>query len=238
METSEAAPENTKCPYCGADNSVASEFCGVCFKNLHIPAGVRAEEKARKIIAAAALSPAQAGPAQGRPAFRLWARLVLIAGLLRYYLQWYSEKNHSSFLDLVNLPFHEAGHVAFSLFPQFLYVAGGTIGQLLVPALCLAHLLRRGANLGWQLCLFWIGENLLNISVYAGDALNQALPLVGGGCHDWTYLLTEMGLIAHTRAVARTIFAAGSLVIFLSFYFIGRDALNRESIETGGGGPG
>ncbi len=110
---------------------------------------------------------------------------------------------------------------------------GGTLFQLLVPAVCLVHLLRRGANLGWQLCLFWLGENLLNISIYAGDAVKQELPLVGGGEHDWTYLLTELGLIAHTTGTAKAVFFAGSAVIFLSFYFICSDAFRRESIEFG-----
>ena len=133
----------------------------------------------------------------------------------------------------MNLAFHEAGHVFLSMFPRFIHFAGGTLFQLLVPAVCLVHLLRRGANLGWQLCLFWLGENLLNISIYAGDAVKQELPLVGGGEHDWTYLLTELGLIAHTTGTAKAVFFAGSAVIFLSFYFICSDAFRRESIEFG-----
>jgi hypothetical protein len=112
-------------------------------------------------------------------------------------------------------------------------MSGGTIFQLMIPAVCLVHLLKRGANLGWQLCLFWLGENLLNISIYAGDAIKQALPLVGGGEHDWTYLLTEMGLIAHPAGVAKFIFLSGSAVIFGSLYLIARDANNREPIELG-----
>ena len=88
-------------------------------------------------------------------------------------------------------------------------------------------------NLGWQLCLFWLGESLLNVSVYAGDAVRQALPLVGGGEHDWTYLLTETGLIAHTAGVAKFIFLCGSAVIFYSFYLISLDARAREPLELG-----
>jgi len=228
-------PDNIKCPYCGADNAADSEFCGACYKNLRIPDEVRAAAKIKKILAAAALPAETAAPPLSRPAAHLWTRLAVIAGLFIFYLRWHKQENYFSPLDYINLAFHEAGHVFLGFLPRFIMTLGGTLFQLLIPAACLIHLMRRGANLGWQLCLFWTGENLLNISVYAGDSLKQELPLVGGGVHDWTYLLTEVGLIAHPEGVARTIFLAGSAVIFWSFYLIGKDALNRESIELGNG---
>ena len=233
MEQAADIPENIKCPYCGAANSPDSGLCGVCGKNLRIPAGVRAEAKARKMLN---VGPAAAFPENSpisAPAARLWARLAIVAGLFIFYLQWFRHENYFSFLDFVNLAFHEAGHVFLGFMPRFVRFIAGTLFQLAVPAVCLVHLRRRGANLGWQLCLFWLGESLLNISVYIGDALSQALPLVGGGEHDWTYLLTEMGLIAHTTGTAKAVFLAGSAVIFLSFYFILEDARRRASIELG-----
>ncbi|PIU20071.1 MAG: hypothetical protein COT18_04155 [Elusimicrobia bacterium CG08_land_8_20_14_0_20_59_10] len=232
MENEQEIPERIKCPYCGADNHITSEACGACLKDLLVPAQVRAEAKMRERAAELTLPAPPSHPAQ-RPAYRLWIRLLVIGGLALVYLQWFRQTNYFSFLDHTNLVIHEAGHVVFGFFPRFLMVAGGSIFQLLVPAVCVAAGIRQGQNLSWQLCLFWLGESLLNISVYAGDAARQALPLVGGG-HDWAYLLTELGLIAHPRGVASVIFAAGSAVIFLSFYFIWKDALARESIELGG----
>ncbi|OGS28566.1 MAG: hypothetical protein A2218_04980 [Elusimicrobia bacterium RIFOXYA2_FULL_53_38] len=232
MQQAEELPENIKCPYCGAANSTDSEFCGVCFKNLRIPAGRGAETENRKIFnAGPSAGLAENIPAVAHPA-RLWVRLILAAGLFLYYLQWCRHENYFSMLDFVNLAFHEAGHVFLGLFPRFIAMAGGTIFQLAIPAVCLAHLSRLGANLGWQLCLFWLGENLLNISIYAGDAIRQELPLVGGSEHDWTYLLTEIGLIAHTTGTAKAIFFAGSAVIFLSLFLICRDAIRHESLEV------
>ena len=219
METGE---DCVKCPYCEAANALDGEFCGVCYKNLRIPDEVRTAVKAEKILAAAA-----------GPAVRTWARLLLIAGLFIFYTRWLVTPEYFSPLDFVNLAFHEAGHIFLGFFGRFIMTSGGTFFQLLFPAVCLLHFMRRGANLGWQLCLFWLGENLLNISIYAGDAIKQTLPLVGSGDHDWTYLLTELGLIAHTTGVAKTIFLCGSAVIFWSFYLIGRDAVNREPLERG-----
>ena len=39
-----------------------------------------------------------------------------------------------SFLHLINLPFHEAGHIFFMFFGRFLMTLGGSLTQLLVPA--------------------------------------------------------------------------------------------------------
>lgn len=235
MENAGETPELVNCPYCGAANRPESGTCGACMKDMHIPPEVRAEARARRLLRAAAAGglPEAPAPASGLPAVRLWGRMALIAGLFAFYLQWLRHDDYYSFLDYVNLAGHEAGHIFLGFFGRFIMMLGGTIFQLLIPAVCLFHFFRRGANIGWQLCLFWAGESLLNISVYAGDAIKQALPLVGGGEHDWTYLLTATGLIAHTEGVARFIFLCGSAVIFASFWFIGRDALARAPYEPG-----
>lgn len=244
MKTGEDLPDSVKCPYCGAKNSVESEFCYSCYKNLRIPKEVRTEAKLRRELKAkfggkAAAFGTVPPPAPGlaaaghMPESRFWGRGAIILGLFTFYLQWLRKENYFSFLDYINLAFHEAGHLFLGFFGRFIMMLGGTIFQLLLPALCLLQLRRKRSNIGWQLCVFWIGESLLNVSVYAGDAIKQELPLVGGGEHDWTYLLTELGLIAHTAGVARFIFLLGSGVIFYSFWLIARDAKNREPFELG-----
>lgn len=239
MEERNGIPDNVPCPYCGAANPPESEFCGACYKNLHVPKEVRAEAGAARLLRAArggalpAAPGAAAGTSGDRPAARFWARAGVIAGLFLFYLQWLKKENYFSFLDYINLAFHEAGHLFLGFFGRFVMFLGGSLFQLLLPVLCMLQLRRKNSNIGWQLCLFWLGESLLNISVYAGDAIKQDLPLVGGGEHDWTYLLTELGLIAHTSAVSRAIFLLGSAVIFYSFYLIGLDAKNREPLEVG-----
>lgn len=70
-----------------------------------------------------------------------------------------------SILHLVNLPFHEAGHVLFRPFGQFMTSLGGTLGQLLVPIVCsVALLFQQRDPFGAALCLWWLGENLLDIA--------------------------------------------------------------------------
>ncbi|MCG2726542.1 MAG: zinc ribbon domain-containing protein [Elusimicrobia bacterium] len=219
--------ENTKCPYCGAKNSIESKFCNFCYENLHIPKENRAELKLDKTLKEK-LNPKDANKSKEKKEIKnFYIRMAIIAGLFIFYTQWLRKENYFSFLDNINLAFHEAGHIFLGFFGHFITMAGGTIFQLLIPSLCLFHFYSRGSNLGWQLCLFWIGQNFLNISIYAGDAIRQALPLVAGGVHDWTYLLTATGLIAHTYFIGKLIFFIGSAIIFLSFYFMANDAINE-----------
>jgi hypothetical protein len=41
----------------------------------------------------------------------------------------------------------------------------------------------------------WFFENFWNIARYMADARAQVLPLVGGGEHDWTEILTRWGVL-------------------------------------------
>ena len=119
------------------------------------------------------------------------------------------------FLDSVNLVFHEAGHPLFGLFHwETLTILGGTLMELLVPtALCLACVWKR-QPLGTALCGQWAAQNLLYIAAYMADARAQELPLVGGGEHDWTALLTQWGLLERdTVLAARVAFLGWTLML-------------------------
>jgi hypothetical protein len=48
--------------------------------------------------------------------------------------------------------------------------------------------------------------------VYLQDARRQELPLVGGGEHDWAYLLDVAGLLAHDQLVGGAVRVAGAVV--------------------------
>jgi hypothetical protein len=99
------------------------------------------------------------------------------------------------FLDWVNLPFHEAGHLFLAPFGRLLHFLGGTLMQLVVPALLAASFLKRRSPFSASACLWWLGESLLNVSVYMGDARDLRLELVGGGEHDWNEIFYRLGLL-------------------------------------------
>lgn len=43
-------------------------------------------------------------------------------------------------LDGANFIFHEAGHVLFSLFGEFLGILGGSLTQVIIPVVCTGYL--------------------------------------------------------------------------------------------------
>lgn len=105
-------------------------------------------------------------------------------------------------LDHVNLAFHEAGHFFFGLFGELMHWLGGTLGQFVFPLACLFHFLHRGQLLQAAGCALWGCENLRYVALYVADARSQALPLVGGGQHDWAYLLGRFGLLEQDQRIA------------------------------------
>jgi hypothetical protein len=119
-------------------------------------------------------------------------------------------------LHLTVILFHEAGHVIFMPFGETLRVAGGTLGQLLMPLICAVSLFRRADNFGAALCLAWTGMSLMDASVYAYDAANPLLPLIGGGTgedsfHDFIFLFDRFGQLGNARGWARLMHALGAI---------------------------
>ena len=119
-------------------------------------------------------------------------------------------------LDSLNLAIHETGHLVFAPGGETLGVLGGTLMQLLVPSVFAGALWRQGDAYGATVPLWWLGQNCWNISVYIRDARLQALPLVGGGEHDWTWLLGHWGLLAHDQLVGGIVYLAGVLLYLIA----------------------
>jgi hypothetical protein len=141
-------------------------------------------------------------------------------------------------LDWVNLPFHEAGHILLLPFGETLHFLGGTLFQLLIPASLILYFILRRSPFSSSLCLWWLGQNCLGISVYMADARDLRLPLVGGGENDWNFLFYQWGLLSEdsVRRVSGATHGAGVLVMMsacLWMIFLALPAAWRESL----GGP-
>jgi hypothetical protein len=172
--------------------------------------------------AAAASAPgARRGPS--------WLALALLAILAFWTVRLASGAQVGCFLDLVNLAFHEAGHLFMTPFGSTLHYLGGTLGQLAVPSLLAGYFLLRPPTRppGAAFCAWWIGENFINISVYMRDARDLALPLVGGGDHDWNELFYRFGLLGEdsVRTVAAATHHLGVLVMLAGIAWIAFFAL-------------
>ncbi len=153
--------------------------------------------------------------------FKFFILGVIPVLLLVYYLNYAQRPEPWNFIDGVNLLIHEGGHLVFSLFGQFMYVLGGSLMQVLLPSLFVLYFWRREQVYSAALLLFWVGQNLINVSVYAADAIKMQLPLLGGDSsgHDWHYLLEHMDMLAHTVGVAATIYWFGVIAFVLGAYF-------------------
>jgi len=151
--------------------------------------------------------------------------LIAVWGLKLVAMPMQSNYVGSSFMHLINLPFHEAGHVFFRPLGPLLTSLGGTLGQLLMPLICLFTLLLKYKNtFGAAVCLWWFGENLLDIAPYINDARELKLMLLGGntgqntpyGFHDWEFILTETGLLRHDHLIAGIVFKLGACIMVMA----------------------
>jgi hypothetical protein len=140
-----------------------------------------------------------------------------------------------TFLDRVDLVAHEAGHLLFGYFGEFMLVIGGTLGQILVPAGFAAYFAARRELFSSSVAIYWIGQNLLNISVYVKDAATMELPLVniggGEGVHDWNWLLLKFNLLAFDQTIGNVVYGVGVLIlavsVVLGFFF----SFEKENIR-------
>jgi hypothetical protein len=135
-----------------------------------------------------------------------------------------------SFWHLVNLPFHEAGHIIFRPFGRFMTSLGGSLGQLLMPLTCLtAFLITTRDTFAASFALWWLGENFMDLAPYIHDARSLTLPLLGGntgetspyGFHDWEFILTESGLIRYDHVLANYSYRIGTILMIISFIWGG-----------------
>lgn len=158
-----------------------------------------------------------------------YSKLVLAGSFIVYFCWIAVDPMQGSFLDNVDLPIHEFGHLLFRPFGQFLMVAGGSLFQVIFPAVFVGYFIWQRRLYSAAIVLFWVGQSILNVWVYASDAVVMQLVLTSGftgsegSFHDWNYLLTATGLLSSTKIVAGIIRLAGTLVIItagvLSVYY-------------------
>lgn len=227
------------CPKCGAEQPDAGEICGRCgivfekYYKYH-PRPGDAPRPSYHPVQGVAEGSGLRGLLFPSECNGDWVTLALRTILLSVLLFWglslmlssvASNTAGESFLHLVNLPFHEFGHILFRPFGSFLTSLGGTLGQLLIPAVCVGVLLVKTRDpFGASVALWWFGENFLDIAPYISDARAGQLPLVGGnfghsapyGFHDWEYILTESGLLHHDQSLARFSHFLGSSIMLVA----------------------
>ena len=157
---------------------------------------------------------------------------LIFAILASIYMLWIAyDPMQGSFLDNVDLPIHETGHLIFKLFGEFMMIAGGSLFQVSFPLIFVAYFVWQRSFYSAAIVMLWVGQSILNVWVYASDAVVMQLVLTSGftgsegGFHDWNYLLEATGLLDSTKGVAKiirffgtlTVIFAGATAVYLSF---------------------
>lgn len=155
--------------------------------------------------------------------------------LLPHPLDWH--RINASFLHLVNLPFHEAGHIFFSPFGEFMTILGGSLMQVLVPIVCAVAFMRRKDWFGAAVCCWWTGESLVDVAPYIADARALQMPLLGGGTgadvegHDWEAILMRLGWLRFDHTLGMSAHVMGSTLMVASLLIGAWLLMNGSSAE-------
>jgi hypothetical protein len=127
----------------------------------------------------------------------------------------------STFLHLILLPFHEAGHYAiFRWFGEFIMILGGTLGQHLMPIVMGgALLIQRRDAFGAAIFAWLLGFSVVDMAVYMYDAFDPRLMLLGGATgqesdgHDWQNLFGDTRMLHRARGIGLFFGALGMLMM-------------------------
>lgn len=167
-----------------------------------------------------------------------WARIVLLAGLAYWTWQFartpLSDDAMDAFLHLPDLVFHEAGHLIFSPLGQFMTVLGGSLMQVLVPVVAAIAFIRQQQPFGAAICVWWAGQNLVDLAPYIADARSLQLVLLGGKTgaevegHDWEFILTRLRLLHRDQTIGRIVHALGMVIMVGALAFAARSVARKS----------
>ncbi len=209
------------CPKCGfkQQKDIECMRCGIVFAKYDPPVSAK-------------LMQAKAGETQGGAGrwSGMTGKITVIALMAFFFFYMVIKRSSWCFLDYVNLPFHEFGHIFFRPFGETIQFIGGTISQLTWPFIVMVYFIMKREGLAASFCLFWFGENFLNISKYIADARSMRLPLVGGGIHDWNFLLGRWNVLRYDHTIAGIMFIAGVILMTASIVWALLSSPKRDDV--------
>ena len=118
-------------------------------------------------------------------------------------------------LSLVDLGFHELGHLLTYPFADRVTAVMGSVAQVGVPfGLAVYFQWIRNDRIATSVCLTWAATAARDVSVYIRDAPHQQLELIGGE-HDWAFLLANE--LDRAESLGRNVQAFGVLLLLTAF---------------------
>jgi hypothetical protein len=137
-----------------------------------------------------------------------WSTSIVLLPICVYFV-WH--RGEASFLDNFHLLYHEPGHLIFRPFGDFMQFLGGTLMQIIIPSILIFYCFKKRLYILMQGALFLLGHSFINISVYAADAQTMRLHLIGGGIHDWHWMLTRLDILEYDMYVGYFFFSLALL---------------------------
>ena len=180
----------------------------------------------------------------------LFFLVIFFWGLKFIFMPMASDDVFDSIWHLINLPFHEFGHILFRPFGRLMTSLGGSVAQVLMPVICLAvFLIKTRDTFAASFTLWWTGQNFMDLAPYINDARSLTLPLLGGntgrtspyGFHDWEFILKETKLLRYDHVLANLADTLGTLLMICAFvwggYILFKQYKNlKESLACHSGG--
>lgn len=117
-------------------------------------------------------------------------------------------------LRTIFLFIHEGGHFLFIFFGDTLNILGGSFWQIAFPLISCIIAIRKRSHFIAPFALFWVGTNMMDVSLYMRDAPLRLLPLLGGhkSRHDWWNLFRKWDMLDSAGTVADVFYFLGILI--------------------------
>lgn len=114
-------------------------------------------------------------------------------------------------MDQAGLFVHEAGHFYLIWAGDFLHILGGTLFELGTPIALAIWFCMMGHQRWTAIFIAWLSVGFFGVALYAGDAQDRVLPLLGVGKdgHDWHNMLTMLGWLDATPMISDAFWACG-----------------------------
>ena len=114
-------------------------------------------------------------------------------------------------MDQAGLFVHEAGHFYLVWAGEFLNILGGTLFELGTPMARAIWLYMMGHQRWTAIFIAWLSVGFFGVALYAGDAQDRVLPLLGvdKDGHDWHNMLSMLGWLDATPMISDAFWACG-----------------------------
>jgi len=114
-------------------------------------------------------------------------------------------------IDTIDLFIHEGGHGVFGIFGEFIGFLGGSLMQVVIP-LAAVIVFYKSEYRTLVFTLYWLGHNLINISIYIGDAPYRKLRLISKhAIHDWGWICDKLGITHYAESIGAVVLVLGGV---------------------------